>query len=141
MTALDPAAIARVASALHESGAAIARLAPQAAAEQHGVASLLQLLATAAPLLATQAPPAPPRPERLSLHRQVDIACSWFLKRQERFAGLPPPSAARDTRDAAVEIPGVSRAVLRRNRPIDWRAGDAESKGLPDVGKSKRMRT
>lgn len=116
---LSPESLRRVAAALAESGAALRRLAPQAAGEQAAVAALLNAIAAAAPLI--DASPAPaPKPPRLSKNEQAGLARSWFLRREDRYHEQKPPSAAQDMRDARQEIPGVARAVIRRYRPVKW---------------------
>jgi hypothetical protein len=60
---------------------------------------------------------------RLSRYSQVQLATTWFLDREEQFYGKTPPTELQDVADARVQIPGVSRSVVRRFRPIAWRVG------------------
>lgn len=132
---IDAAALLRAAGALAESSAALRRLAPDQAADFEHAADALRIIAAGlagAPLMVpTTLPlPVPPPPQapacrlpRLSRHMQVQLARTWFLDREAQFHGRPPPSEARDIEDARNALPGVSRAVIRKHRPIAWQVG------------------
>lgn len=129
---IDPAGLLRAASALAESGAALRRLAPNAAADYDAAVTALKIVAAnlqgwplpSPPTPAAKAPQVPAcRPPRLSRHRQVEIITTWYFSRQEQFEGQAPPTEAQDVADARVEARGVSRAVIRRHRPVAWQVG------------------
>jgi hypothetical protein len=125
LTPPDPAQTARLAAILRENAPIHAALGDTAfAATCASVATALELLLAFTSLPAPTPPPASPeRAPRLSRHKQVDAITAWFLSRQEQFKDRAPPSEARDIEDARRECPGVSRAVIRKQRPVEWKLG------------------
>jgi hypothetical protein len=66
--------------------------------------------------------PLPNKPVRLSRHAQAQMASSWMFERQENWPkDRPPPFAAKDWRDAQLEIPGVARKRIEDVRPVEWK--------------------
>ena len=124
LTTPTPDQTRRFADALDESWRVIARHDPEFAAVQRYYAIAIRKgEIIAPPLVPPPSQASTSRPARLSKHKQVQLARTWFLNRQEQFEGKTPPSEARDIEDARDQIPGVSRAVIRKHRPIEWRVG------------------
>jgi hypothetical protein len=108
----------RLADALDESWRAIAKHDPEFATVQKYFAVAIRQGAHAAH---PSAPPESPAPPQLSRHQQAELARGWFFNRQEYFAGKSPPTESQDVKDARTEIPGVSRAMVRKFRPVEWK--------------------
>jgi hypothetical protein len=133
----DPVQTARLAAILRENAPIHARLGDFAFAETcANVATALEmLLAFTAPQVPPAAPSEPPalprRRGRLSRHAQVQKAIAWFFDRREAFKGRRPPSEAQDLEDARIECPGVSRAAIRKHRPVEWKLARGERPKSP----------
>jgi hypothetical protein len=134
-TALDPARLLRVAGALSESGAALRRLAPDAADDQQQVADMLVLLATALGALhvVTRSPAPPAKAPRCRAitgaqrRALADRALAWVLDLQNAWpAGSDPPSGRALLRAAqeSEKARGIPRRILLAARPPEWTLHD-----------------
>lgn len=131
----DPTQAARLAAMLRDSAPIHARIGDTAFAETLAYAAAgLDMIAACASFPVLRASPEPPTltsAPRLARHRQAEIAQTWFLNRQEQFEGSAPPSESRDIEDARIAIPGVSRSMIRKYRPIEWRVGRGRKPNSP----------
>lgn len=122
----DPIQTARLAAILRENAPVHAATgdAAFAATCAEFAAALELLLAFAALPPPAAAPASVARKPRLSRHRQAQMAITWFFNRREAFLDKQPPSEAQDIKDACdlvTGIPGVSRDVIRKHRPVEWK--------------------
>ena len=138
---IGAASLLRAAEALAETAAAVRRLAPNAAADYDAAATALKIVAAGLQGLPLPSPPTPAakppqvpacRPPRLSRHRQTEAARAWALTRLASWpADRAPPSAVADWEAARIEIPGVARSIVRRQRPPEWQLGRGERPKSP----------
>ena len=112
-------------------GASLSRLAPTIGTDYAKAADVLRVIAAGLHAMPLPSPPTPAakppqvpacRPPRLSRHRQTEAARAWALTRLASWpADRAPPSAVADWEAARIEIPGVARSIMLRQRPPEWK--------------------